>query len=223
MLKNRECLRLYAVTNESGDDSRPLTERVEMAIKGGATLVQLREKHLEGPELEALARQVLEVCRRMGVPFILNDDPVLAAKTGADGVHVGASDMSVKEARRIMGPDRTVGATAKTLEAARAAEAAGADYLGCGAVFGSTTKNTTAMSLETLKEITAGVSIPVVAIGGISLENVRKLSGTGIAGAAVVSGIFGQQDIEAAAARLKAELEAFQEDIYENSINHSRF
>ena len=186
----KEQLRLYAVTDRTWLGNETLYQQVEKALEGGATLVQLREKEL--PEAD-----VQELCHRYGVKLILDDDVELAAKVGADGVHIGQSDMELAHAREILGPDKIIGVTAKTVEQAKAAEAGGADYLGSGAVFGSTTKkDAIPMKHELLEEICHSVKIPVVAIGGITAENVLQLKGRGIAGVAVVSGIFACEDIE---------------------------
>ena len=182
----KEQLRLYAVTDRTWLGNETLYEQVEKALEGGATLVQLREKELPEADVQKEAEELLELCHRYGVKLILDDDVELAAKVGADGVHIGQSDM-----------DKIIGVTAKTVEQAKAAEAGGADYLGSGAVFGSTTKkDAIPMKHELLEEICHSVKIPVVAIGGITAENVLQLKGRGIAGVAVVSGIFACEDIE---------------------------
>ena len=158
----------------------------------------MREKELPEADVQKEAEELLELCHRYGVKLILDDDVELAAKVGADGVHIGQSDMGLAHAREILGPDKIIGVTAKTVEQAKAAEAGGADYLGSGAVFGSTTKkDAIPMKHELLEEICQSVKIPVVAIGGITAENVLQLKGRGIAGVAVVSGIFACEDIKA--------------------------
>lgn len=206
----KKALALYGVTDRAClPEGVTLTEAVRQAICGGATMIQIREKDLDraarmdgdtGAE-EALykeAGEILSICREAGVPLIIDDNVALALQIGADGVHVGQQDMPAAEARRLLGPDRILGVTAKTTEQARKAEADGADYLGSGAVFGtSTKKDALPMQRETLEAITSAVAIPVVAIGGISVSNAEGLQGTGIAGIAVVSGIFGQKDAEA--------------------------
>ena len=189
----KEQLRLYAVTDRTWLGNETLYEQVEKALEGGATLVQLREKELPEADVQKEAEELLELCHRYGVKLILDDDVELAAKVGADGVHIGLA-----HAREILGPDKIIGVTAKTVEQAKAAEAGGADYLGSGAVFGSTTKkDAIPMKHELLEEICHSVKIPVVAIGGITAENVLQLKGRGIAGVAVVSGIFACEDIKA--------------------------
>ena len=186
----KEQLRLYAVTDRTWLGNETLYEQVEKALEGGATLVQLREKELPEADVQKEAEELLELCHRYGVKLILDDDVELAAKVGAD-------DMELAHAREILGPDKIIGVTAKTVEQAKAAEAGGADYLGSGAVFGSTTKkDAIPMKHELLEEICHSVKIPVVAIGGITAENVLQLKGRGIAGVAVVSGIFACEDIE---------------------------
>ena len=187
----KEQLRLYAVTDRTWLGNETLYEQVEKALEGGATLVQLREKELPEADVQKEAEELLKLCHRYGVKLILDDDVELAAKVGADGVHIGQSDMELAHAREILGPDKIIGVTAKTVEQAKAAEAGGADYLGSGAVFGSTTKkDAIPMKHELLEEICHSVKIPVVAIGGITAENVLQLKGRGIAGVEVVSGIF---------------------------------
>ena len=189
----KEQLRLYAVTDRTWLGNETLYEQVEKALEGGATLVQLREKELPEADVQKEAEELLEY----NVNLIINDNVELAAKVGADGVHIGQSDMELAHAREILGPDKIIGVTAKTVEQAKAAEAGGADYLGSGAVFGSTTKkDAIPMKHELLEEICHSVKIPVVAIGGITAENVLQLKGRGIAGVAVVSGIFACEDIE---------------------------
>ena len=203
-----DMLRLYAVTDRSWTGRQTLTQQVEAALRGGATCVQLREKEMERDALVALARELKALCARYGVPLLINDDAALALEVDADGVHVGQEDMAAQEARRLIGPDRILGVTAKTVEQALAAQAAGADYLGSGAIFGSATKrNARPMTRELLQSICKSVSIPVVAIGGISRENIASLADTGIRGAAIVSGIFAAPDIEAECRLLRSQVE----------------
>ncbi len=202
----REHLLIYAVTDRAWTGRMTLFEQVEAALRGGATMVQLREKGLAEQDFEGFleeARRMHELTARYGVPLIIDDNVEIALKSGAEGVHVGQNDMDAGEVRRLLGPDRILGVTAKTVEQARRAQDAGADYLGSGAVFGTSTKaDAIPMSLERLREICACVRIPVVAIGGICLENIGRLSGSGVAGAAIVSGIFGAEDIEETTRRL---------------------
>jgi len=205
MKLKRENLALYAVTDGRWAVNRTLPEQVEEAILGGATMIQLREKELDYEAFREEARVIQGICKKYGVPFIVNDNVELARELEADGVHVGQSDLAALEARKILGEDKIIGVTAKTVEQAKAAEAAGADYLGSGAVFGTSTKSDAKpMELSLLKEITASVSIPVVAIGGIDESNAHRLKGTGIAGMAVVSGIFAKEDCKKAAEFLRS-------------------
>lgn len=198
-------LLLYAVTDRAWVGRQTLLEQIESALKGGATLVQLREKDLPRLDYIREAAQATALCHRYGVPLIVNDSLEVALKSGADGVHVGIEDQPVAEIRRQAGKGFLIGATAKTVEQARAAQAAGADYLGVGAVFPSPTKKK-AIRITTgqLREICASVSIPCVAIGGISRENLPALAGGGMDGFALVSAIFSQPDIEAACRELRA-------------------
>lgn len=196
-------LLLYAVT----DGGANLCERVERALEGGVTLVQLREKNLSEAEYVRRAAELLTLCHRYGVPLLVNDSLEVALKSRADGVHVGAEDMSVSEIRKSTGADFIIGATAKTVEAALLAEAEGADYLGSGAMFPSPTKNAVRITPERLKAICASVAIPVAAIGGITAENMQTLRGCGMAGFAIVSALFGKEDVRAAADMLRKRAE----------------
>lgn len=203
---NTQQLRLYAVTDRSWlKPGETLAEVVETLLKAGVTCVQLREKEAEDALILQEARELKALCQRYGVPFLVNDRPDLAQAVGADGVHVGQEDTGLTEARNLLGPNALLGGSAHTVEEALAAQAAGADYLGCGAVFGSGTKhNVSQMPLETLTAICQAVDIPVVAIGGVSLDSLPLLAGTGIAGVAVISGLFAAEDkTEAAQAFLK--------------------
>lgn len=192
-----EMLRLYAVTDRAWVGKLTLPQQVEAALKGGATCVQLREKNLADSSILAEAREISTLCKQYRVPFILNDNVALAAQCGADGVHLGQEDMDPAEARRILGPDAIIGVSAHNVAEAKAAVAAGADYLGCGAMFATTTKtNVTALPKETLRAICAAVGVPVVAIGGISKQNLLSLAHCGEAGVALVSAIFAAEDIE---------------------------
>ena len=197
MKLTNDMLRLYAVTDRGWLRGRTLIEQVEEALRGGATMVQLREKELNEDAFLQEAVVLAKLCHRYGVPLLINDNVEIALRSGADGVHVGQDDMGAAQARRLLGPEMIVGVTAKTVEQALRAQEDGADYLGSGAVFGSTTKlNARPMTREMLCAITHAVSIPVVAIGGIHSSNILELAGTGIAGAAVVSGIFAAENIE---------------------------
>lgn len=204
---DRKTMRLYAVTDRSWLGGRSLAEDVEAAIKGGATLIQLREKNMDINNFAKEAEEILLMCRKYNVPLIINDNIDVALAVGADGIHIGQNDISAAKAREILGEDKIIGVTAKTVSQAQKAERDGADYLGSGAVFGTSTKaDAKPMDLETLRSITSSANIPVVAIGGITGENVLCLKGSGIAGAAVVSGIFAQKDVEAAARDLSRKI-----------------
>lgn len=202
---DRSQLLLYAVTDRGFTGELTLIQQIEQALRGGVTMLQLREKELDREHFLSEAAEVKELCHRFGVPLIINDKVEVALAIGADGVHVGMDDMPVDEIRKKVGQDFIIGATAKTPEQARAAQAAGADYLGVGAVFPSPTKkNALRITPEMLRSICNSVTIPSVAIGGINLDNVSEIKGCPIAGIAVVSAIFGAADIEKAAAELKA-------------------
>ena len=197
-------MRLYAVTDRSWlKGGETLEEAVQAALVGGVTILQLREKHASHGELVA-ARRLKPVCEAYGVPLIIDDDVEAVLESGADGVHVGQEDMAVAEARRILGPDKIIGASAHSEAEAREAVRQGADYLGCGAVFATATKNdATPLPREELRRICRSVEVPAVAIGGINENNIEALKGCGAAGVAVISAIFGAPDIAAAAAALK--------------------
>lgn len=196
----KEALLLYAVTDRSWLNGRKLSEDVKKALEGGATIVQLREKELSEEEFLKEALEIKKVTDQYEVPFIINDNVKIAKECGADGIHVGQDDTSILEVRKILGDDIIIGASAHNVEEALKAQKEGADYLGVGAVFGSQTKtNVCKMPNETLKAICEAVTIPVVAIGGITKENISLLQGTGIDGVAVVSALFAQEDITIAA------------------------
>lgn len=197
-------LRLYAVTDRSWLKGGTLHEQVEKALRGGATFVQLREKSLNMESFVAEARQIKILCEKYHVPFVINDNVDVALAVDADGVHVGQGDMAASDARKKLGTGKLIGVTARTVEQAVTAWKQGADYLGVGAVFATSTKgDAKEISHGTLKEICRSVSIPVVAIGGICAANVMELKGTGIEGVAVVSAIFASEDIEMAARELR--------------------
>ena len=200
---HRDMLLLYAVTDRSWTGRQSLYDQIQAALEGGVTMVQLREKRLSTQALVEEAVEIKELCHRYHVPLIINDNVEAAVASGADGVHVGITDTPVAEIRKRAGGSFIIGATAKTVAQAIAAEQAGADYLGVGAVFPSPTKqNAIRITLEQLKQICSAVSIPAVAIGGISRENVAALAGGGMAGIAVVSAIFAGKNIQNAAAEL---------------------
>lgn len=200
----KEQLLLYAVTDRAWVGRQTLYEQVEDALKGGATIIQLREKEMDEDVFLREAKQLAALCHSHKVPLIINDNVQIALKSGADGVHVGIEDAPVAQIRKETPKDFIIGATAKTIAQAQAAERAGADYLGVGAVFPSPTKQTAIrITNKQLKEICSSVNIPAVAIGGISLSNVDELAGGGMDGIAVVSAIFGAENIQAATAELK--------------------
>lgn len=204
MLEDKNALLLYAVTDRRWLNGDSLKDQVEKAIKGGATFIQLREKDLDRASLKAEALEIQALCRAYHIPFVLDDDVDLAVEINADGVHVGQKDLEANCARQKLGPNRILGVSAQTVEEAIAAEKAGADYLGVGAVFPTGSKDDAdEVSHETLRDICRSVSIPVIAIGGITRDNVKELSGTGIVGIAVISAIFAKEDITAATADLK--------------------
>lgn len=205
---DKKDLLLYAVTDRSWLNGRTLYEQVEEALKGGVTFVQLREKNLDDTAFLQEAKEIKELCARFHVPFVINDNVDIAAEIDADGVHVGQSDMEAGDVRKKLGPDKIIGVSAQTIEQALRAQAHGADYLGVGAVFPTGSKaDAVEVSHDTVREICRAVDIPVIAIGGITRENVIELKGTGICGIAVISAIFAQQDIEEAARTLKSRTE----------------
>lgn len=198
-------MRLYAVTDRAWLSHQTLKEQVEEALKGGATCIQLREKELDELSFLEEAEELCALCRAYHVPFIVNDNVKIALACGADGIHVGQHDMQAGDVRKAIGDNMILGVSAQTVEQALEAERNGADYLGVGAVFATSTKlDADAVSHETLREICRAVSIPVVAIGGIYKENIMQLSGTGVDGVALVSAIFASGDIENACRELRA-------------------
>lgn len=201
---NKDMLLLYAVTDRAWVGKQSLYEQVEDAIKGGVTMVQLREKNMSEEEFINEAIPIKVLCHSYNIPFIINDNVDVALKCGADGVHVGIEDETVSEIRKRVGQDFIIGATAKTVEQAKTAEKSGADYLGVGAVFPSSTKeNALRITAEQLKEICSSVSIPAVAIGGITLGNMAEIAGGGMDGVALVSAVFAAEDIKSATIQLK--------------------
>ena len=203
MKLDKSTLLMYAVTDRSWLRGRTLCEQVEDCLRGGATIIQLREKEMDYDAFLAEALEIKSLCAKYGVPFIINDNVDIAIACNADGVHIGQSDTGAIDALTRIGNGKILGVSAQTVAQAVAAQADGADYLGVGAVFSTGTKrDADDVSLGALREICAAVSIPVVAIGGISRHNVPELRGTGIAGVAVVSAIFAQPDITAATAEL---------------------
>lgn len=195
---------LYAVTDRSWLNGETVYDQVEKALKGGVTFVQLREKGLDEEAFCREAAEIKKLCASYKVPFVINDSVEIARAIDADGVHVGQKDRKPEEIRRILGPDKIIGVSARTVEQAVLAEKNGADYLGVGAAFSTSSKDDAKrIDHETIRQICKAVSIPVIAIGGITQENIKELSGTGICGVAVISAIFAKNDIEKAAAELK--------------------
>lgn len=197
-------LLLYAVTDRRWlADGETLYQVVEQAIDGGVTFVQLREKGLAKDLFLEEAREIKKLCNARKIPFVINDSVDIALAMDADGVHVGQSDMEAGDVREKLGPDKIIGVSAQTVEQAKLAEAHGADYLGVGAVFATGSKDDAVeVGPRTLRDICQAVSIPVIAIGGISKENVSQLTGSGICGIAVISAIFAQKDVKAASKEL---------------------
>ncbi len=200
----KDSLLLYAVTDRSWLQEEELRTQVEKALKGGVTMVQLREKTLDREQFREEAVRIKELCRQYRVPLIINDDVDLVLEVDADGVHVGQDDMEAETVRARLGPDKIIGVSARTVEQALLAQRCGANYLGTGAVFGTSTKeDAKRLDMDTLKAICEAVDIPVVAIGGVTKDNILELAGSGVSGVAVVSGIFAQTDIEAATRELR--------------------
>lgn len=198
-------LLLYAVTDRGWLNGDTLYHQVEQAIQGGVTFVQLREKELDEDQFLEEAKEIQGLCRKYHVPFVINDNVKIAAQIDADGVHVGQSDMEAGDVRKKLGPDKIIGVSAQTVEQALLAQKMGTDYLGVGAVFHTGSKaDADDVSHDTLRAICEAVDIPVIAIGGIGTGNVMQLSGSGICGIAVISALFAQPDIKAAAEKLKA-------------------
>lgn len=197
-------LQLYAITDRHWLNGRSLYDVVKESLDGGVTFLQLREKQLDEDHFLEEAKKLQGLCSEYNVPFIINDNVEIALAINADGVHIGQSDMEMKEAREKLGPDKIIGVSAHTKEEALLAQAQGADYLGVGAVFPTSSKDDAeSVSYETLKAICEVVSIPVVAIGGITRENLHQLSGSGVSGISVISAIYAQSDIKEAARELK--------------------
>ena len=195
---NREALRLYLVTNRYQDSVESFLEKVETACRSGVTIVQLREKNLTTNQYYQLAKEVKEITDAYQVPLIIDDRLDVCLAVDAAGLHIGDDELPVSVARQVLGPDKILGVTAKTVERALEAEESGADYLGTGAIFPTTTKENAPITLiSTLKTICQTVAIPVVAIGGLTSENIDQLIGTGIAGVAVVRDLMQAEDIEA--------------------------
>ncbi len=195
---NREALRLYLVSNRYQDSLESFLEKIEMACRSGVTIVQLREKNITTNQYYQLAKQVKEITDAYQVPLIIDDRLDVCLAVDAAGLHIGDDELPVSVARQVLGPDKILGVTAKTVKRALEAEEGGADYLGTGAIFPTTTKENAPITLiSTLKTICQRVAIPVVAIGGLTSENIDQLAATGIAGVAVVRDLMQAEDIEA--------------------------
>lgn len=196
MKLSKKHMLLYAVTDRRWSKGTTLYEQVKQALQGGVSTLQLREKNLSDEEFLKEAMEIKELCKKYNVPLIINDNVDVAIKCGADGVHVGQEDMEASKVREKVGRDMIIGVSAHNVEEARRAVSNGADYLGVGAVFSTSTKDDVdVLSKETLKEICLAVKIPVVAIGGINQDNILELKGTGVDGVAVVSAIFSSENI----------------------------
>lgn len=205
----KEDLLLYGITDRYWLDGRNLADDVELALKGGTTMLQLREKDLDEENFYKEAVEIKSLCERYKIPFIINDNVQLAVKVGADGVHVGQNDMVAQDVRALIGPDKILGVSTQTVEEAILAEKMGADYLGVGAVFPTGSKDDCwVLSHELCRDICSAVKIPVVAIGGITKDNIKMLKGLGFAGISVISAIFAQKNIEEACRTLHAETSA---------------
>lgn len=212
-MKSNSYLELYAVTDRHWLGNQTLLEQVQEALDGGATCIQLREKQLDEENFLKEAIEIQKLCKEYHVPFIVNDNVDIAKTMHADGIHVGQSDMEALDVRKELGKDVILGVSAQTVEQAKKAEAHGADYLGVGAVFPTGSKDDADdVSHETLKAICEAVSIPVIAIGGITQDNVKELAGSGIVGIAVISAIFAQKDITQATKDLKQATEQMLND-----------
>lgn len=212
-MKSNSYLELYAVTDRHWLGNQTLLEQVQEALDGGATCIQLREKQLDDKTFLQEAIEIQKLCKEYHVPFIVNDNVEIAKDMHADGIHVGQSDMEALDVRKALGNDVILGVSAQTVEQAKKAEAHGADYLGVGAVFPTGSKDDAEdVSYETLKAICEAVSIPVIAIGGITQDNVKELAGSGIVGIAVISAIFAQKDITQATKDLKQATEQMLND-----------
>lgn len=200
----KESLLLYAVTDRSWTKEQTIFQQVEETLKGGTTFLQLREKNLSDEEFKSEAEEIKKICAEYKVPFVINDNVELAKEIDADGVHVGQDDMNASNVRQIIGNDKILGVSVQTVEQAILAEKQGADYLGVGAVFSTSTKSDAVeVPYEMLQKICSAVKIPVVAIGGINKSNIKNLAKSGICGIAVISAIFAEKNILEATKELK--------------------
>lgn len=205
---DNSAMKVYAVTDRSWLHGESLYSQVQKALEGGATFIQLREKNLDQESFLQEAKEIKSLCKEYHVPFVINDNVEIALAMDADGVHVGQSDMEAMDVRQKLGKDKIIGVSAQTVEQALLAEKHGADYLGVGAVFPTSSKEDAAeIPKEVLQNICKAVSIPVVAIGGINKDNIKELKGSGIQGVAVISAIFAQKDITKATLELKEQVE----------------
>lgn len=204
MKLDKKDLLLYGVTDRKWLDGRKLVDDVEKSLKGGVTILQLREKQLDDEEFLKEALEIKKICEKYKVPFIVNDNVEIAIKSNAHGIHVGQKDMVAKDVRKLIGENKILGVSAQTVEQALLAEKMGADYLGVGAIFSTDSKSDAeSVDISTLKEICERVKIPVVAIGGICKDNISLLENSGIVGVAVISAIYGENNIEVATTQLK--------------------
>ena len=204
MKLNKKSLLLYAVTDRKWSDNDTFYTHNEESLEGGVTFLQLREKNLDTDSFFKEAIKIKELCKKYNLPFIINDNVEIALKSNADGIHVGQDDMNAKEVRKLIGNDKILGISVQTVEQALLAQEQGANYLGVGSIFTTTSKDDAKnVSINTLKEICNAVNIPVVAIGGIDKDNIKQLSKTGINGIAVISAIYANKNIKEATATLK--------------------
>lgn len=204
MKLNKKSLLLYAVTDRRWSDNDTFYNHIEESLEGGVTFLQLREKNLDMDSFFKEAIKVKELCTKYNVPFIINDNVEIALKSNADGIHVGQDDMDAKKVRKLIGKEKILGVSVQTVEQALFAQEQGANYLGVGAIFTTTSKDDAKnVNINTLKEICNAVNIPVVAIGGIDKDNIKQLSKTGINGIAVISAIYASKNIKNATAKLK--------------------
>ena len=214
MKLDRKSLQLYLVTDRSWAGEESLASQVKRSLENGTTFLQLREKNVEKDEFLKIAIEMKALAQEYRVPFVINDDVEIAKKSDADGVHIGQGDMPADEARKLIGPEKILGVSVRTVEEALGAQRSGADYIGVGAVFTTDTKkDASGVSMSALRDICRAVDIPVVAIGGITKDNISKLNGSGIDGVAVISAILAQDDIEGATRGLKTLCEGLNADV----------
>lgn len=206
-MKSTDIYKLYAVTDRSWVGEMTFSEQIIASLKGGVTMLQLREKELNSEDFLKSAIEVKAICQQYNVPFIINDDVNTAKTCDADGIHVGQSDMNTLDVRKIIGPDKLLGVSVQTVDQALIAQEQGADYLGVGAVFSTSTKtDAKTVSTDIVKAICQAVDIPVVAIGGINKDNISQLSGLGLKGVAVVSALYGANNIEESTKHMRSQV-----------------